>query len=55
VCDARLEHPDVRESYGDIVCKCSYPPLAALLCVFKVRLAGRLGEDRRRWVASEEC
>ena len=31
VCDARLEHVDVRESHGDIVCQC-YPQLAALLC-----------------------
>jgi hypothetical protein len=54
VCDARLEHLDVRESYGDIVCQ-RYPQLAALLCVLQIRLAGRLGENRRRCVASEEC
>ena len=54
MCDARLEHLDVRESYGDTVCQC-YPQLAALLCVFQVRLSGRLGQDGRRCVASEEC
>jgi hypothetical protein len=54
VCDARPEHHDVRESDGHIVCQC-YPQLAALPCVFQVCLAGGLGENRRRCVASEEC
>jgi hypothetical protein len=35
VCDVRLEHPDVRESHGDIVHQ-RYPQMPALLCVFKV-------------------
>jgi hypothetical protein len=54
MCDARREHLYVRESYGDTVCQC-HPQMAALPCVFQVRLAGRLGENSRRCVAGEEC
>src|SRR5688572_27704863 len=54
VCDARLEHCEVRESYGNTICECD-PQMAALLSIFQGRLGGRLGQDGLRCVASEKC
>jgi hypothetical protein len=54
MCDARLEHLDVRETYGDTVCQC-YPQMAAALSFFQVLLGGRLGQNGSRCVASQEC
>ena len=52
--DRGLEYFDVRESHGYIICQCD-PQMPAVLGVFQVRLAGRLGQNRRRCVMSEEC